>query len=47
MLVQDAVKVMLVPTMGAALGVVTAHESAVGGLTPACQFTLIEGEVPL
>jgi hypothetical protein len=46
MLVQEAVKVTLVPTTGAGLGVVTAHESPVGGATPACQLTFIAGEVP-
>jgi hypothetical protein len=41
MLVHDALSVMLVPTTGTGLGVVTAHDNAVGGATPVCQLTLI------
>jgi hypothetical protein len=46
MLVQEALSVMFVPTTGVGFGVVTAQDSAVGGLTPACQVTVTEGAVP-
>lgn len=39
MLVHDALSVMLVPTTGTGLGVVTAHERPLGGVEPVCHVT--------